>query len=175
MRPRARPMAALGALLAAPAHTWGGGPQLLATERKEASSAASSGTVSTSMMKLMIDVKDASKKSGSILHGPAPAQRSRGRLSTIWEVFEVRFESLIPFQVCLGSKGELCVDRTGGRDGCSTRTTAHPPLLVCAWRAYGEPHGRRQGESFPPVGTRGEVRNGVSGEPRAALRGKAKG
>ena len=117
----------------------------------------------------MIDVKDSSEKSGSTPHGPAPAQRSRGRLVLIGEVFEVRFESRVPFQLCLGSKGELCVDRTGGRGGCSTRTAAHPPLLVCAWRAFGEPPGRRQGESFPPVGTRVEVgHHGVSREPSSS-------
>ena len=75
----------------------------------------------------------------------------------------------VPFQLCLGSKGELCVDRTGGRGSWSLRTAAHPPLLVCAWKAFGEPHGRRQGESFPPVGTRGEVGNGVSVEPSSSL------
>ena len=48
----------------------GGGPQLLATERKEASSTASFGTASDSTMKLMIDVKDSSEKSGSTPHGP---------------------------------------------------------------------------------------------------------
>ena len=117
---------------------------------------------------MMIDEKDSSEKSGSPPHGPAPAQRSRGRLVLIGEVFEVWFESRVPTQVCLGSKGELCVDCTGGRGGCSTRTAAHPPLLVCAWRAYEEPPGRRQGESFPPVGTRGEVGNGVSGEPSSS-------
>ena len=120
----------------------------------------------------MIDEKDSSEKSGSTPHGPAPAQRSRGRLVVIWQVFEVRFESRVPTQVCLGSKGELCVDCTGGRDGCSTRTAAHPPLLVCAWRAFGEPPGRRQGESFPPVGTRVDKSDTVYPESPAALRGK---
>ena len=56
-------------------------------------------------------------------------------LVLILEVFEVRFKTLARNQVCLGSKGDLCVGRTGGSDGCSTRTAAHPPLLVCAWRA----------------------------------------
>ena len=64
-----------------------------------------------------------------------PARAGRWRFVLILEVFEVRFNSRLRFQVCLGSKGNLCVGRTGGRDGCSTRTAAHPPLLVCAWRA----------------------------------------
>ena len=63
------------------------------------------------------------------------ARAGRWRLPAIWEVFEVRFKAHLANQVCLGSKGEARVDRTGGSDGCSTRTAAHPPLLVCAWRA----------------------------------------
>ena len=67
---------------------------------KEAFSTASFGTVSTSTMNLMIDVKDSSEKSGSTPHGPAPAQRSRGRLVAIWEVFEVRFKPAIHSHLC---------------------------------------------------------------------------
>ena len=67
--------------------------------------------------------------------GPARARGGRWRITTILEVFEVRFKSRLRFQVCLGSKGNLCVGRTGGSDGCSTRTAAHLLLLVCAWRA----------------------------------------
>ena len=52
-------------------------PRLLATEMKEAFSTASFGTVSTSGMKLMVDVKDSSKNSGSTLHGPV-ARNSLG-------------------------------------------------------------------------------------------------
>ena len=72
----------------------------LATETKEASSTASSGTVSTSTMKLMIDEKDSSKNSESTLHGPAPAHRSRWRLEVLQEVFEVWCKSRLRFQVC---------------------------------------------------------------------------
>ena len=77
-----------------------GGTALLATERKEASSTASSGTVSTSTTKLMVDVKDSSKNSESTLHGPALAHRSRWRKTTIWQVFEVWFKDRLATQVC---------------------------------------------------------------------------
>ena len=54
----------------------------------------------TSGMELMIDVKDSSKNSGSTLHGPAPAQRSRWRLEVLQEVFEVWCKDPVPTQVC---------------------------------------------------------------------------
>ena len=63
------------------------------------------------------------------------ARAGRWRFVLILEVFEVRFKNLVYTQVFLGSKGEARVGRTGGSDGCSTRTAAHPPLLVCAWRS----------------------------------------
>ena len=64
-----------------------------------------------------------------------PARRSRWRFEVLVEACEVRFKSRVATQVCLGSKGDLCVGRTGGRGLCSTRTAAHLLLLVCAWRA----------------------------------------
>ena len=80
------------------------------------------------------------------------------------EVFEVRFNSRLRFQVCLGSKGEARVDRTVGIDACSTRAV-RPPL---GFVAPGEPLAawpEAGGEIIPPAGTRGEVGNGVSDEP----------
>ena len=43
--------------------------------------------------------------------------------------------------------------------------------LLCSC-APGEPPGRRQGEFFPPAGTRGEVGKGVSEEPSGSPGGR---
>ena len=110
----------------------------------------------------MIDVKDSSKNSGSTLHGPAPAQRSRWRLEVLQEVFEVCFKSRVwqlkYVRVRKVKRGWIA--RVAGVRG----RFALQLTLLCSY-APGEPLGRRQGESIPPAGTRGEVGSGVSDEP----------
>ena len=45
----------------------------------------------------------------------------------ILEVFEVRFKTRVAHQVCLGSKGDLCVGRTGGSGGTAGPLVPNPP------------------------------------------------
>ena len=135
---------------------------------KEAFSPASFGTLSTSRIKLMVDVKDSSESSGSTFHGPILRgavgggwkfwwKCSRCGSNLRWQTKEVRVRKVtcawVARVAAIGVR--LAPQRTS----------------FCSY-APGEPPGRRQWESFPPAGTRGEVGNGVSEEPSGSPGGR---
>ena len=128
---------------------------------KEAFSPASFGILSTSGMKLMIDVKDSSEKSGSTPHGPILRGRVGGGLCSSWKCS--RCGSKLASQT-----KEVRVRKVTcawvARVAAMGVRLAPQRTSFCSY-APGEPPGRRQWESFPPAGTRGEVGNGVSEEP----------
>ena len=109
----------------------GGGPQLLATERKEASTTALFGTMSTSRIKLMMDVKDSSKSSSSMKNGSIPVRGRRGGFPVIRHMLHkgachaVRFPR-VPMHAHVSTRS---THARGGSEACSALAA---PLTLLA-------------------------------------------
>ena len=120
----------------------GGGPQLLASKMKEAFSPASFGTLSTSRIKLMVDVKDSPKNSSSMKNGSIPARGRRGGFLPSDKGFAGVHATTCILPVCPFKPMDLPAQRTqGGVRRHARRSRLRSPCSprILASRAHPEP------------------------------------